>query len=224
MNYIIHGTSCQEIAINHTRVSDPQQIILADVIFMTTWLKHRPDYHDISTSRIISFQYSRCCVGLKNYECAFLFYEVWMHTASCIKSPSRETWPWASYHIRKNADCGLRMRRECREGFPPPPTSKETAGWRSRHASRHVRHARAVMHVRIAYPQWRGKRSRNSRRIHTRNFTYLARGSCHAYKPTFLNDRSWILLHCTNRASEAWHHGIVIQTLSFLYCKMNFHD
>ena len=31
--------------------------------------------------------------------------------------------------------------------FYPPPTSKETASQRSRHASRHVRHVRAVMHV-----------------------------------------------------------------------------
>ena len=34
------------------------------------------------------------------------------------------------------------MHRECRERFSPPPTSKETASWRSRHASRHVRDAR----------------------------------------------------------------------------------
>ena len=68
------------------------------------------------------------------------------------------------------------MRRECRERFPPPPTSKETASQRSRHASRHVRDARAVTHVGIAYPRWRRKRSRHSRRMHTHNFMYLARG------------------------------------------------
>ena len=60
--------------------------------------------------------------------------------------------------------------------FPPPPISKETDSWRSRHASRHVRDARAVMHVGIAYLRWQGKRSRHSRRMHTRNFAYLARG------------------------------------------------
>ena len=38
----------------------------------------------------------------------------------------------------------VRMRRECRERFPV------TAGKRSRHASRHVRQARAVMHAGIA--------------------------------------------------------------------------
>ena len=32
------------------------------------------------------------------------------------------------------------------------------------------------MHVGIAYTRWRGKRSRHSRRMRTRNFPYLARG------------------------------------------------
>ena len=36
--------------------------------------------------------------------------------------------------------------------FSPPPTSKDTASYRSQHASRHVRDARAVMHVGIANP------------------------------------------------------------------------
>ena len=49
--------------------------------------------------------------------------------------------------------------------FSPPPTSKETASERSRHASRHVRHARAVMPVGIANPRWQGKPSRHSRRM-----------------------------------------------------------
>ena len=49
------------------------------------------------------------------------------------------------------------MRREYRERFPHPPTSKETASERYRHASRHMRHARAVMHVEIAYLRWAGK-------------------------------------------------------------------
>ena len=70
------------------------------------------------------------------------------------------------------------MRRECRERFPPPPISKETASYLSRHASRHVRDARAVMHVGIAYLRWRGKRPHHSRRMRTRDFAYLARGPC----------------------------------------------
>ena len=55
--------------------------------------------------------------------------------------------------------------------FLPTPNSKETASWRSRHASRHVRDARAVMHVGIANPRWLGKRSRHSRRM--RNPQYI---------------------------------------------------
>ena len=47
--------------------------------------------------------------------------------------------------------------------FSPPTTSKETASQRSQHASRHVRHARAVMHAGIANPRWWGKLSRHPR-------------------------------------------------------------
>ena len=47
--------------------------------------------------------------------------------------------------------------------FSPPPTSKGTANKQSRHASRHVRHARALLHVGIANPRWRGKHSRYPR-------------------------------------------------------------
>ena len=54
--------------------------------------------------------------------------------------------------------------------FSSPPTSKETASLRSRHASRRVRHARAVMHVGIANPRWQRKRSRHSRRMHNPQF------------------------------------------------------
>ena len=54
--------------------------------------------------------------------------------------------------------------------FSPPPTSKGTASKRSRYASRHVRHARAVMHVGIAISLWRGKRSRHSRHMRKPQF------------------------------------------------------
>ena len=56
------------------------------------------------------------------------------------------------------------MRWECRERFPDP-TSNETTSSRSRHASRHAHDSRAVMHVGIANPQWREKRSRHSRHM-----------------------------------------------------------
>ena len=40
--------------------------------------------------------------------------------------------------------CGLGLRRECQESFPA------TTGKWSRNASRHLRDARAVMHIGIA--------------------------------------------------------------------------
>ena len=89
------------------------------------------------------------------------------------------------------------MRRECRERFPPPPISKETASKRSRHASRHVRDARAVMHVGIACLRWRGKRSRHSRRMRIRKFAYLARGPwLTTYSALSYHLNQW--WHCVN--------------------------
>ena len=61
----------------------------------------------------------------------------------------------------------------------PPPTSKETASKRSRYASRHVHNARAVMHVGIANPRWRGKRSRHSRRMRNPQFYVFGKRPMH---------------------------------------------
>ena len=70
---------------------------------------------------------------------------------------------WASCQIWKN--CGLRMRRECRERFPPPP----------RVGDPDMHHGTCVTHVLWCMPgsltsgflwyRWRGKRSRHSRRM-----------------------------------------------------------
>ena len=57
----------------------------------------------------------------------------------------------------------------------PPLTSEETYSYRSRYASWHVRDARAVMHVRIAKPRWRGKHSRHSRRVRNPKFQVSGR-------------------------------------------------
>ena len=63
----------------------------------------------------------------------------------------------------------LRLREAHAPGMPgtffPPPNLKETVSYRSRYASRHVRDARAVMHVGFANPRRRAKRSRHSRRM-----------------------------------------------------------
>ena len=54
--------------------------------------------------------------------------------------------------------------------FSPSTASKENVSKRSRHASRHVRHARAVMRVEITNPRLRGKCSRHSRRMRNPQF------------------------------------------------------
>ena len=74
--------------------------------------------------------------------------------------------------------------------FSPPLTSKETASKRSLHASRHVRHARAGMHVGIVNQRWRGKRSRHSRRnpqfyAPGKREAHAASNSCPRYLSTF---------------------------------------
>ena len=61
----------------------------------------------------------------------------------------------------------------------PPPTSKETACWRPRHASRHMLHARAMIMSGSLNPRWWGKCFWHSHTCATRNITYLVRGPCH---------------------------------------------
>ena len=69
---------------------------------------------------------------------------------------------WTSYQIRKIVCCA--WAGNAGNVFPKP---KEIASYRSWHASRHELHARALVHVGIANPRWRGKHSRHSR--HMRN-------------------------------------------------------
>ena len=75
---------------------------------------------------------------------------------------------WGSYQIRKIAGCACvgnagndfpRGRLQRKPLASDPDMHHGTCG--------------------IAYPRWRGKRSRLSRRMRTRNFTYLARGPCY---------------------------------------------
>ena len=73
------------------------------------------------------------------------------------------TLPWVSYQIRKIAGCAC--AGNAGHVFP-----HRRLQWKSRHASRHVRHARAVMHVGIAYPRCRGKHSRHSRLMRNPQF------------------------------------------------------
>ena len=64
--------------------------------------------------------------------------------------------PWASYQIRKIAGCAC--AGDAGNGF----TATDFKGNRLL--------ARAVMHVGIVNPQWRGKRSRHSRRMRNPQF------------------------------------------------------
>ena len=84
--------------------------------------------------------------------------------------------------------------------FFPPSTSMETASYRSRHASRHVGHARAAMHIGIDNPQQRGKRSRHSRCMRKPEFyasgkrpipQWPTTGRKYIGTSTFCNDIMW---------------------------------
>ena len=54
--------------------------------------------------------------------------------------------------------------------FSPPPTAREIASWRSRHASRHVGGACALMHVGNGNPRLRWNHSRHFQRMHNPQF------------------------------------------------------
>ena len=76
---------------------------------------------------------------------------------------------------------GLRMRQECPGTFSPP----------LRVSNPDMHHGTCVTHVPwcmsgpltsgFPWSQWRGKRSRHSRRMRKQNFAYLVRGSWHQH-------------------------------------------
>ena len=73
-------------------------------------------------------------------------------------------WLWASCQMRKITGCAC--AGNAGNVFPA------TAGLRSRHAPRHVRHARTSGFL---WSRWRGKRFRHSRRMRNLYFSYLVR-------------------------------------------------
>ena len=92
--------------------------------------------------------------------------------------------------------------------------SRNPVSYRSRHALRHVRHARVVMHAGIDNPRWRGKRSRRSRRMRDRQFCVYGSRPIEAKKKNFEQDSyihfpvlgiwySWCGRFRSNRASQA---------------------
>ena len=109
-------------------------------------------------------------------------------------------YPLASYQIRKIVGCA----------FPgnagnvfSTPTSKKTASWRSRHASRHVHHACTVMHFGIANPRWLGRRSRHSRCMHNPQFYLSGKRSIagnkimykHVVRKVWHNGKNIVIVH-----------------------------
>ena len=95
---------------------------------------------------------------------------------------------WASYQIRKIMGCACAGNAW---NVFHPPTSKETAIWRSWHALRHVLHTRAVMHAGISNRYCREKRSQHLRCM--RNPQFYASGK----RPVVWN----------------WHHFVSIAIL-----------
>ena len=81
--------------------------------------------------------------------------------------------------------------------FSPSPTSKKTASYRSRHTSRHVRHARAVMHVGIDNLRWRGKRSRHLRGMRNPQFCVSGKRPIAGLYPSVCQTLSHYLPVCT---------------------------
>ena len=87
------------------------------------------------------------------------------------------------------------MGRECRDRFSHQRLQRKPLVRRSLHASRHVRHPRALMHVGIANPRWRGKRSRNSRRMRNPQFYVSGKRPMGSYTLLSLLIASSILRH-----------------------------
>ena len=75
------------------------------------------------------------------------------------------------------------------------------------------------MHVGIAYLRWRGKRSRHSRRMRTRNFTYLARGPCDVIL-TILCCRTNVAC-CWNNHDNGGSNHVFLQNFKIFYLKFH---
>ena len=69
-------------------------------------------------------------------------------------------------HFSQSERLLVKPKRPCTDLCAEPVgVWNRLASQRSRHESRHIHQARAVMHVGIANPRWQGKRSRHSRRM-----------------------------------------------------------
>ena len=111
---------------------------------------------------------------------------------------------WYHGPLTKYVNCGLRMRRECRERFPRHRLQRKPLV-----KDPDMHHARTVMHVGIVNPRWRGKRSRHSRRM--RHPQYYVSGK----KP--VNKTGHIHLYTTKHRYEI-KFNICCQSSNLVYC------
>ena len=117
-------------------------------------------------------------------------------------------------------NCGLRMRRECRECFPHHWLQrKQLVNDHGMHHGTCVTHD-AVMHVGIANPWWRGKGSRHYRRMRNPHFCISGKrsmlcASCHSEPGSLFNIKmssyQYKKSHCGDKTvvrSSYLHNGI----------------
>ena len=102
--------------------------------------------------------------------------------------------------------------------FSPPPTSKETASWLSRHASRHVRDARAVMRVGMAHSRWRGKPSRHSRRMRNPQFYVSGKSPMVVSQYQDNNTSTWITIIKMTQCHDSLIFTMGITTIEKMAC------
>ena len=135
-------------------------------IFETGWYIDSRQYQALSTVDYKIYQQWQLCVNLwftKSGNCAFFFDFVWCHESMGLLP---DTW-----------NNGLRMRRECRERFPPPPRVSDPD----------IHHGTCVTHVpwcmsgslasSFFWSRGRGKRSRHSRRMRNPQFSVSGKRS-----------------------------------------------
>ena len=122
-------------------------------------------------------------------------------------APLQLTCQWASCQICKVAGCACAGNAG---NVFPPLTSKETASYQSRHAPRHLRHTRAMIHVGIDNPRWRGKRLWHSRRM--RNPQFFVPGK----RPMLMGGLQKLLNH-SQKAGDLRRHDVHVTLLWCLF-------
>ena len=84
--------------------------------------------------------------------------------------------------------------------YSPPPASTKTASKRSLHASRHVCHARTLVHVEIANSRWQRKRFRHCLRM--RNPQFFESDKRPMFQICFVLDSSNLNIYKKNKQKQ----------------------